>query len=68
MGLYADTDVHEWFVAAYPKYVKTKLDMGKSCVRFKKIDQIPYSLIGELVAKMNADEWIELYEANVKTK
>jgi len=68
MGIYADQDVYDWFVSEYPKYVKTKLDMGKSCIRFKKIDQIPYQLIGELVAKMNADEWIELYEANIKTK
>ncbi|MFK8037049.1 MAG: DUF1801 domain-containing protein [Crocinitomicaceae bacterium] len=68
MGVYANQDVYDWFVTEYPNYVKTKLDMGKSCIRFKKVDQIPYELIGELVAKMNADEWIELYEANIKTK
>jgi hypothetical protein len=67
-GIYANPELMEWFVAEYPKYVKTKLDMGKSCIRFKKIDQIPYDLIAELVTKMTTDDWIELYEANVKTK
>lgn len=51
-GIYANKDLHDWFVGEHPKYVKTKLDMGKSCIRFKKMDQIPYGLIGELCAKM----------------
>ncbi len=68
MGLYANKDLMEWFVGEYPKYVKAKLDMGKSCIRFKKMDQIPYELIGELVKKMSAEEWIELYESNLKAK
>ena len=42
--------------------------MGKSCIRFKKIDDIPYKLIGELASKMSAEEWIEIYEANIKKK
>jgi hypothetical protein len=42
------------------------LDMGKSCIRFKKADQIPYLLIAELMQKMTADDWIQLYEANIK--
>lgn len=66
MGVYADQDIYDWFVAEYPNYVSTKLDMGKSCIRFKKMDQIPYELIGQLVAKMNAEEWINLYEKNIK--
>lgn len=65
-GIYADKKMHDWFVQEYPKYVKTKLDMGKSCIRFKKIENIPYDLIGELCQKMTADEWITLYEKNVK--
>lgn len=65
-GIYADSKLLDWFVAEYPKYVKTKLDMGKSCVRFKKVENIPYALIGELCQKMSADDWIELYEKNVK--
>lgn len=66
MGIYADVALHDWFVAEYPKYVKTKLDMGKSCIRFKKPDAIPFELIGELVSKMNPQEWIAAYEAGLK--
>lgn len=67
-GIYADQKLHDWFVGEYPKYVKTKLDMGKSCVRFKKMDTIPYQLIEELCTKMTVDDWIALYEKNIKTK
>ncbi|MBI1182952.1 DUF1801 domain-containing protein [bacterium] len=66
MGIYASENLLNWFVAEYPKYVKTKLDMGKSCIRFKKPDLIPFELIGQLVEKMSASDWIELYEKNVK--
>ncbi len=67
-GIYADKDLMDWFVSEYPKYVKTKLDMGKSCIRFKKIDQIPMELIGELASKMTPQQWIDLYENNLKKK
>lgn len=63
MGIYADMELMEWFTAEYPKHVKTKLDMGKSCIRFKKPDQIPFELIGELVSKMTPEQWIAIYEA-----
>lgn len=66
MGLYADKELYDWFVAEYPKHVKTKLDMGKSCVRFKKMETIPYELIGQLATKMTPQDWIALYEANLK--
>lgn len=66
MGLYADKDLLAWFESEYPKYSKTKLDMGKSCVRFKKPDQIPFSLIGELVAKITPEQWIAVYERGLK--
>jgi len=66
MGIYAFPELHNWFVAEYPSYVKTKLDMGKSCIRFKKIETIPYKLIGELVSKMTPEKWIEIYESNTK--
>ena len=62
MGIYADPELLKWFVDEYPKHSKTKLDMGKSCIRFKKPEQIPYALIGELAKKMNPDQWIALYE------
>jgi len=66
MGIYADAKLMKWFTAEYPKYVSTKLDMGKSCIRFKKMDTIPYDLIGELSTKMTTDDWIKLYEKNIK--
>ena len=66
MGVYADPELMEWFVGEYPKYVKTKLDMGKSCVRLKKMDQIPYELIGELASIMSVDNWVSLYESKLK--
>jgi hypothetical protein len=68
MGIYSDPNLLEWFVAEYPKHSKQKLDMGKSCVRFKKFDQIPYALIGELMKKITVEEWIERYEAERKPK
>ena len=66
MGVYANPKLLEWFISEYPKYCFTKLDMGKSCIRFKKNKNIPYNLIGELVTKMSANDWIMLYESNVK--
>ena len=66
MGIYAKKELMDWFVSEYPKHCKRKLDMGKSCIRFKKIDEIPYGLIGELVSKMTADEWITTYEKALK--
>ncbi len=68
MGMYAKKDLLDWFTKEYPKHCKTKLDMGKSCVRFKKVDDIPYKLIGELTKKLSAAEWINIYEANFKRK
>lgn len=68
MGVYANPELLEWFTTEYPKHCKTKLDMGKSCVRFKKVANIPYDLIAELVTKMSVQDWINLYEANVKKK
>lgn len=66
MGIYAKPELHDWFVAEYPKHCKRKLDMGKSCIRFKKPEEIPYELIGELVQKMTPQEWVEIYEAHLK--
>ncbi len=66
MGIYADPELLNWFVAEYPKHCKRKLDMGKSCIRFKKLDEIPYELIGELMTKMTAKEWVDIYEKNIK--
>lgn len=63
MGIYANKDLYDWFVAEYPKYSTRKLDMGKSCIRFKKIEEIPFDLIGELVTKISVDDWIATYES-----
>lgn len=66
MGIYADETLLNWFVTEYPKHCKTKLDMGKSCIRFKKMNDIPLELLGQLVAKMSVQDWISLYEKNLK--
>jgi uncharacterized protein YdhG (YjbR/CyaY superfamily) len=64
MGIYADKTLNDWFVNEYPKHCKTKLDMGKSCIRFKKMDDIPFNLIAELAKKVSPQDWIKLYEVN----
>ena len=66
MGIYAKPDLLEWFVSEYPKHCKSKLDMGKSCVRFKKMEDIPYALLEELMKKMTVQDWISCYEKNYK--
>ena len=66
MGMYANRSLMDWFVAEYPKYCTQKLDIGKSCIRFKKWDQIPFELMGQLMQKMSADQWIALYESQLK--
>ena len=65
MGIYADPVLLKWFTTEYPKHSKAKLDMGKSCIRFKKLDQIPLKLIGDLVSKMTPQDWIAVYEKNL---
>ena len=62
-GMYVDQDLMQWFVEEYPKHVSTKLDMGKSCIRFKKLDQIPFELIGQLVARRTVDQWLACYQS-----
>lgn len=66
MGIYADKNLLDWFVSEYPKHSKLKLDMGKSCIRFKKADHIPFQLLGELVLKITVSDWITMYESNIK--
>jgi uncharacterized protein YdhG (YjbR/CyaY superfamily) len=62
MGIYANPQLLAWFTAEHTKRVKGKLDMGKSCIRFKKAENIPFDLIGELMQKITVKEWIEGYE------
>lgn len=66
MGMYADESLLNWFQVEYAKIVPTKLDMGKSCVRFKRMDRIPFELIGELASKMSPQDWIQRYESAFK--
>ena len=62
MGIYANDELLNWFVEEYPKHSRRKLDMGKSCIRFKKPDEIPFDLIAELCKKMSPKDWISIYE------
>lgn len=66
MGLYADKELLDWFTAEYPKHNVGKLDMGKSCIRFKNAGKIPFALIAELAAKMTPGHYLSLYETNLK--
>ena len=66
MCVYGDSKLKEWFASEYPKYCKTKLDMGAGCIRFKKMDDIPYQLIGELAGKLTPQQWIEMCERIIK--
>ncbi|NIK90677.1 DUF1801 domain-containing protein [Mangrovimonas sp. CR14] len=67
-GIYAVPELNQWFVKEYSKHCKTKLDMGKSCIRFKKLDDIPFKLIGDLCTKLTPQQWIDIYETNLKRK
>lgn len=66
-GLYTKQELLDWFASEYPKQTKTRLNMGKSCIRFKKPEDIPYDLIAELSTKISPEEWIRLYEKNIKS-
>lgn len=63
MGIYADKNLMDWFATEYAQNYSHKLDMGKSCMRFKKEEQVPFALIGELVKKMSVEDWIAKYES-----
>lgn len=62
MAMYSDSNLLDWFVKEFAKSTTAKLDMGKSCIRFKKMETIPYKLIGELAGKITVQEWIKKYE------
>ena len=68
MGIYANPGLLEWFSSEYTKHSTQKLDMGKSCIRFKKWDQIPFDLIAELAGKMSVEDWIDCYETQIKNR
>lgn len=62
LGLMADAELLRWFTAEWKKTTSAKLDLGKSCLRLKKLDAIPYELIGELASQRTPKEWIATYE------
>lgn len=66
MGIYADQELMDWFVAEFPKHSKNKLDMGKSCIRFKKLNDIPFGLIVELMQKVTVEDWIDTYTTTIR--
>ncbi|MCB0471885.1 MAG: DUF1801 domain-containing protein [Flavobacteriaceae bacterium] len=66
MGVYGDPKLYTWFTEEYPKHATGKLDMGKSCIRFKNPKNIPFDLLGELTTKISVDEWIAKYESALK--
>lgn len=66
MGIYMDNELLSWFTEEYEKAVPTKLDMGKSCIRFKNIRNVPVELIGQLSSRLTTKKYIELYEASLK--
>jgi hypothetical protein len=68
MGIYSDPKLLNWLVSEYPKHSPQKLDMGKGCVRFKKMDDLHYKLIRELMKEMRAQQWIDVYEENILPK
>lgn len=68
LGIYVDPELLKWFSDEYAKVSKTKLDMGKGCIRFKKPDQIPFELIAELASKISPQKWIEIYESHLKKR
>jgi len=66
MAIYADTKLYKWWTEEYAKYCKRKLDMGKSCVRLKYLDEIPYNLIAKLCKKISVEDWIKTYKNSLK--
>jgi uncharacterized protein YdhG (YjbR/CyaY superfamily) len=68
MGIYADKELLKWFTEEYKKHTTAKLDMGKSCIRFKNLSAIPIDLIGKLIQKITVKDWIHIYETEFQVK
>jgi hypothetical protein len=68
MGLYADPGLMDWFLGEWAKVSRHKLDRGKSCLRFKYPEEIPFEAIGELAGKIGAEEWIRIYEERLRPR
>ncbi len=59
-------ELHDWFQNAWKETTDKKLDMGKSCIRFKKAEDVPLNLFGELASKITPKQWIAVYEKTFK--
>ncbi len=66
MGMYMGDKLYDWFKEEYSKTTKYKVDMGKSCLRLKRMNEIPYELIGEVCRVLTADEWVDIYKESRK--
>ena len=61
MGVYSDPESESWFVQRYRDSGK-RLDMGKACVRFRTLNDLPLDLVGESVSRTSVEDFIERYE------
>lgn len=68
MGLYSSKPLFDWFTSEWTKHSSKKLDIGKSCIRFKKPEDVPIELIGELAKKITPKQWIEMYESVINSR
>ena len=68
MGLYGSGPMMEWFKSEWPKYSEKKLDIGKACIRFKRVEDVPLDLIGKLATKLTPQQWVEVYENALKQR
>ncbi len=68
LGMYAQPKLLEWFLDEFKKFSPKKPNMGKSCIRFSKTQEIPYQLIGDLASKLKPLEWIAIYESQTRKK
>lgn len=66
MGLYVIPGLLDWFQNSWREQTSARLDMGKSCVRFKRLDNVPLSLLTELATRVTVEEWVSVYESGIK--
>ena len=67
-NVYSDEPTREWFTSAYAASGK-RLDMGKSCVRFKRLEDLPLDVVGQAIARTSVEDFLASYEAaRKKTK
>ena len=67
MGLYWNKEQETWFLNEFKKR-KLKLDRGKGCIRFKKLDDIPLDVVGKTISRISVKDYIQHYEKVTKKK